>query len=408
MVELASSRFAQLLKFRRSIAAAKAVNPVDSAVAIGVTQAVNSTYDTVTLTKYVDMLTQSSKFRSRGGKRTVSGGGTATYPVASILPATSGNLGSDKQAWGWSETFWTEASKLAIHVFSSAASAKGFRVLVDGKYVNKSWVDYGVAAGSAYVTLDFSSVRAPRKITLEGSVQDGFRGVYVPPTEEVWADKATSDKIVWLAAGDSYSEGQGAAYPGQASWVQHAARMLFTDCDLRQVAVGGTGFVSNGSTRSAFIDQIANFLSVNSDLAASDVDLLTVAFGLNDRASGGPTTGAAATTGLAALRAVFANARIAVLGSFTGINNNDATTLAIENAVSAAVTAQNDNKMTFIPVSTDVPPWQTGTGKVGTTAGSGNGDFDLSSDGTHPSDAGHMMIARRFSVSFANQILSAI
>ena len=39
--------------------------------------------------------------------------------------------------------------------------------------------------------------------------------------------------------------------------------------------------------------------------------------------------------------------------------------------------------------------WITGTGKVGATAGDGNGDLLIANDGVHPSPAGHDYYARR-------------
>lgn len=39
--------------------------------------------------------------------------------------------------------------------------------------------------------------------------------------------------------------------------------------------------------------------------------------------------------------------------------------------------------------------WITGNGKVGATTGNGNADIYISSDGTHPSNAGHEYLAWR-------------
>jgi hypothetical protein len=70
---------------------------------------------------------------------------------------------------------------------------------------------------------------------------------------------------------------------------------------------------------------------------------------------------------------------------------------ATEAAVLAAFTQWNDPNSVYVPVLQDPNgPWTTGSGYVGSPTGSGNSDFYVGSDGTHPPIWGEEYYGQRY------------
>lgn len=407
--KVAARARAQDDRLKRAAQRAAASNPETADVASGVTMTVSSSAD-ATLTNVYAAGPNAALFLTTGGKATAVGGtGNNQYlyfPVASIAPATSGNLAGvlpstpDYNAWGWSAGFETDSDRVEIRLNTCATCL--FRIQVDGHYVTKSGTN-GLNY-VAYVVLDFAGSRKPRTITIEGSDTNGLRGVAVQPTSNIWRPDNGADRIVALATGDSYSEGQGATSPGLFGWPKVLGRLMGWT-DVRQVAVGGTGYINPaaGLGRSKISAQIGRWLTVNSDLKANDIDVVTVAAGYNDYGSIGGVTYTPediATQALAdwrAIRTLLPRTLIVVLGPYSGTRGPDARTLAIEAALQARFAQWADANALFVPVdgSGGGTPWIFGTGRVGATKGNGNADVAISADGIHPSDAGHMIYARR-------------
>ena len=402
-VEIASNNYTRREKLKRAAAAAFAFNPEDAPVASGATQAVSNVLNG-TLTKSVTMLGNPTKFLTYGGRRAANTSSNRVYfPVSSSFPA-AGNLtgimlegNNDYQAFGAGISICTESAKVAFGVFGYVS--KYFRVLVDGQYINKSYVAFSNDGVQNYVEVDFAGVYKQRTITLEMSTQVGCYGVYVEATADVSAPQVSAP-ITALFTGDSYGEGQGATSVGMGGFAHQAAKRLGWT-DPRQVAVGSTGYLQDaGAARQKLRDQIPRWLGINTDLSSTSVDVIVVASGYNDYSLIPGTysvaqVAAEAANAVTAIRATFPNSLIIVFGPWSGIRNNDATTVALENAIFTAVNALNDPFVKTAPVSTDVSPWQYGTGKVGATNGSGNTDRGVSADGIHPSDQGHTTIALR-------------
>lgn len=402
-VEISTSNYTRREKLKRAAAAAAAFNPEDAPVATGVTQLASASLHG-SLTKTVSLTSSPTKFRTYGGRRAINTSSNRMYfPVASAAPA-AGNLtgillegNNDYNSWGAGVSICTESAKVSFGVFGF--TTKEFRVLVDGQYINKSYVAYAASSVQSYVEIDFAGVYKQRTITLEMSTQVGCYGVYVEATADVSAPEVVTP-ITALFTGDSYSEGQGATYPGMSGFPQQVGKRLgWYDC--RQVAVGGTGYFNDASaTKKNILNQIPTWLTVNTDLTASSVDVIVVAAGYNDYGFIPGTYSAAqiaeqARNCVTLMRQTFPNALIVVFGPWSGIRNNDANTVAMENAISSAITGINDQYIKYAPVSTDASPWQYGTGRVGATNGTGNTDRGVAADGVHPSDQGHTTIALR-------------
>ncbi|SFK71466.1 hypothetical protein SAMN05444581_11646 [Methylocapsa palsarum] len=77
------------------------------------------------------------------------------------------------------------------------------------------------------------------------------------------------------------------------------------------------------------------------------------------------------------------------MGTFPGSRGPDAASVNSELAIQAAVMQLNDPRIYFIPlISGQDGAVITGTGSVTAPKNNGNGDYYISSDGTHPTQLG--------------------
>jgi lysophospholipase L1-like esterase len=401
----ATNRATLVRKLLRLRASAAVSNAYDLPLATGVTMSVDTTLVDATLT---NVNRDFPRYRFSGGCATVYGSGRK-FPVSSCLPnAATGNLGGGVNSWYPTIEFETEAPKLTIYISPQAGSypSRAFRVAVDGRYITKAGTL--CPGANTYITLDFAGDRRPRRITFEPQQAVVFNGVYMKGTDDVWLPKLETS-LTHFAFGDSYTEtqGTGVTLPGYA--VQFGKRVGTTD--TRVVANGGTGYFNPGSGGAVpFRFQIPNHVAVNSDIDPAKVELVSLVGGYNDYNISNSYTGNVPLTPalmqveaaliIKTLRSTFPNALILIGGVQSGARNNDAITLGLEGAVSAAVAASGDPMVKFMPFSTSVPPIQSGTGKVTATTGTGTGDFDLSADGTHPTDSGYDRIARMLAETY--------
>ncbi len=241
-------------------------------------------------------------------------------------------------------------------------------------------------------------MRKPRLIQFRGRGATGFRGVFIGPMDSLWAPSTLEDVMV-AVVGDSFSEGIGLASPfdPDASY-PHVLGHLLGWADVRQVAVGATGYLANGSGQSLKIrDQIANW--------GITPDVIVCAAGYNDQGSGftaGATADEAALA-WAAMRAAAPRAKIFVVGPWIG-RRTAAVMQPYETALQSAFTTWADRNAHFIPLSNTSPVYTTGTGYVGATTGAGNSDIYVSSDGLHLNDAGYAYHAHRLAADIRKAI----
>lgn len=306
---------------------------------------------------------------------------------------TPGTPGGGYQEAPMTVEFGHDGSKLEIQMKTQSGSGIYYRVSVDGQYVAASPVAPTMAGGSHYnLLIDFAGVHRPRRISVE-LLKIHFGGLNIGANDTVWVPdyQPVPYKVVWL--GDSVSQGVGATTPLQGC--AFTACRLLGWSNVYMAAEGGTGYLNNAAGASG-AQTFANRLSA--DVLAQAPDTVVVWGGINDTTDNGFSNGqlqTAVTSLLSALKAGLpAKARIIVIGTWTPtggayapINNSSAT-------IAAAAAAAD---LTFI----DTTGWITGTGNSGSTTGSGNGDLYVSSDGTHPSQAGHDYVARRIAGAVA-------
>lgn len=312
--------------------------------------------------------------------------------LGSAGAASGGNIQSDSstnaypgaQACGWAVEFETDDP--SPEIFMLGTGTVKWRILVNDQYASKTGTTFG-GSGSRFLKVATAGSRAWRRFRIEAEQAAGFAGVNVGATYNV---RAPSDGDLIRAAiyGDSIATSTGAAL-AHNGFPQVMGKLLGWR-DVRQLGIGSTGYVAAGSTWK-FQDHV-------SDLALFSPDVVCVFGGKNDGGQSGVQ--AAVLSFLQAARAQ-TTAPIIVFGTFAGSSGPDAPCVAVENAISAAVTQFADPYCVYEPVSPAANSSLSliyGTGRTGATNGTGNADAYVGgsdgTDSTHPPDAGHEHIGR--------------
>lgn len=388
------------LKLKRRASSAAARNPIIAGTYSGVT-VTSPASAAATLTQQVVLPANVSGVTATPDIFTVRGGtptqfpaqGYMLFPVSSNAPA-SGNLSGylpatpTLSAWTWEVSFMSDAPLMEITFLASATS--NFRVVIDGQYATSSAIAPNAYSGMQRIRLDFSSVRQSRLIQFRARGIVGFRGVSMSPIDTIWA-APTDDEVVAAFTGDSFSEGLGVSSPFDPDAAYpHQLGHLMGWQDIRQVAVGSTGYIADGAAaRSRLRAQIPRW--------GITPDVIVCAAGYNDSSFAISDVSAEAGRVWRDMRRAHPKARIFVVAPW--VQARGTASVPLENALRAEFVGWDDPLSHFIPVATDTPPWNTGSGHVGATTGTGNSDVYTNNDNTHPSNAGHAYIATRMAAT---------
>lgn len=330
-------------------------------------------------------------------------------PVTSVLPSTNGNIGSgfaDKNQWASALEIETDSDKVQFGIYMSNAVKVMFQV--DGQYVDFNGVTgLGAANADTFILLTFAS-RKPRRIrmlipSLPSKGPCLMKSIRISPTCSFW--KPSQANVLRMAFyGDSYGEttnSSNSIYPiPNAAWPVLTGELLGIR-DVRQFCVGQTGYVSDaGGTRSKLIDQLPRSFS------QGPFDIAVFAPGYNDASKTPEEVRAAALACYKLFRQKYPQTPMVVLGCQAGAGGPNASQVACENAIAAAVRDFNDPLCKFVPVSTDSPTWLNGTGAVGATNGSGNSDVYVDTDKAHPTKAGAEFLSFRSAIGIRNAVAS--
>jgi lysophospholipase L1-like esterase len=239
--------------------------------------------------------------------------------------------------------------------------------------------------------------RKPRHIVVLGLHR--VYGVRVDKASKVWKPKRYPDRIKAVFLGDSYTEGTGVDY-GDGAWSAQAGYPL--GWEVWNSGVGGTGYLANlTNTALTFRGRLT------SDVTALQPDVIVIAGGINDSASASAIQTEAAALYAQAL-SENPSAVIFVAGPWTAPASG--TALTTDTALRAAARAQGPYGTRLFYVETISDPqgaWQSGTGRVGATAGDGNSDVYIGTDGVHPVQAGHTYLGNRFATA-VKQLLGTL
>ncbi|GFE20041.1 SGNH/GDSL hydrolase family protein [Streptomyces nigrescens] len=298
----------------------------------------------------------------------------------------------------WSVEFGTDASIFQLRM-KYIGSATMFRLSIDGRKASDLMQSSGgTTAGSGHlITIDLGSA-APRRIRLDFTTFP-FGGIYLPPGASIWQVPLRGQRFMGL--GDSLTDGSaGNTGAGGGTWFARTARHLGC-ADAWEQGRGGTGYITAGSY-ATFGDRIAV------DVIPNAPDLLTIWGGYNDNTGSQSAISAAATSLYSTLKSALPACQMYVIGCWSPTGSPGASIPTTDTTLRTAAAAASIPFISPITGScydatgTLVAThgrWITGTGKVGATTGVGNADTWISSDGVHPTDTGHIGLARRITAA---------
>lgn len=355
------------------------------------------------LTEYTTVAAP-NRFRFVGGYPYQGTGGYAEFKrvwLVSMPSGTGGNVPGDatKSCFGgWAYEFVTDAPKVMIRHLNQTPGAY-FNVEVDGQRATAANVAFP-ATGQTYALIDWSGVAKARHYRIEVDQKGGLAGVSIGATYTIWKPLSpTSIKVCTI--GDSVDAGAGTIVRTEA-W-QKVAGKLMGWTDVRQVSIGGTGFIN---IETAGFDTFGDPVRV-ADVVAHDPDLLVIQASLNDETFSS-TLQAAALAAFRAYRTALPDVPIVVVGVVASSTGPSAARLLVETKVKAAYDEWADDNSWWIPCSSDpAGSWETGTGTTSATTGTGNRDR-FGYDTSHPNTAGHLNLALRFTAAFRSLVLPYI
>jgi hypothetical protein len=295
---------------------------------------------------------------------------TGTQGGVANCVSSAGNI-SPAPIW-WE--FVTDAPQFAFH---GAFGSSPWSMIVDGELTAST---PRAAAANSYLTVDWSGTRKLRHYKVYAGNGFQIAGIRVGVADTIYQPPGLGRRplVGWMA--DSYGQTGNTPVVGQELGGIPFTVGLMLDWRLRLDADGGTGWQTISGSNQAF--------STRTALDSVPLDAMVFAGGINDSATG---LQASATARLQAFRTAQPNTPVLVLGPWSPSATSETSQASKWTALSAAAAAVTN--CTFI----DNRGWITGTGKVTATAGDGNADVNISSDGTHPQvGVGDYYLASRF------------
>lgn len=275
-----------------------------------------------------------------------------------------------------------DSADYEIKFFTGAAN-RSYKIWIDGKPMSLTSTALATT-GSIYRLRVQLASRRPHHVRVLTSA--GMAGFVIGPNDTMWLPTFSIWKKRIYFLGDSFTVGANATL--STDGYQYTVAELL-GWEPLSGGEAGTGYSNPGSGggRDTFLNRIAT------DVVPQNPEGVVIYGGTNDSATG---LQAAATATYAALASGLPNVPVYVFGCQYPSGAADATRDTKDAAIAAAAAAASNVKR-----FTSVKTWFTGTGKVGATTGSGNSDLYTSSDGLHPSTAGHYYIGPRMSQSIA-------
>lgn len=294
--------------------------------------------------------------------------------------------------------FITDEPKPQIQAVAFTAS-KNVRALVDGKLIDATGWDM---VTNNQLQIDFGSRASEgRLIELECQGNIALFNIKIGPTSRLWKPIPLMP-VRAAICGDSHTEGlSGMTNTPFLGTSAILARMLGI-WDMRIYSVGSTGYVHTGSSglRNPIRAQMRQWIDDGS------YDLIIFCAGYNDIGYPTATVQAEALRAWQAARISQPHARIIVTGVWAGAQGPSASQTTLETALLATFNAWGDSYSKFIPISTAIQAWISGTGFAGSTTGSGNADNCVSADGIHNLAYGQAYFAQRLADELRNDIFN--
>jgi lysophospholipase L1-like esterase len=263
------------------------------------------------------------------------------------------------------------------------------RVKVDGQYVSlapsalpSNW--------AGLLTIDFSSVGGDAARTIEVECWlCAPNQIAIGPTDSLYLPRRSPDEPCLYVIGDSFTYGSAATEPGFTSLVETIRAVTGIE-DLIVDGVGSTGY--KRTTGSGGNDYLSRVTAYGDVLATAGAVLFLGS--VNDSIYTASQVQAQAAACFAQVRPLPVYAVVMASEQPTPAGQT-----AVRDGVQAAMAAA-PNAGGFL----DLTGVLTGTGYGGHTTGTGNSDVLRSSDGTHPTQAGHDLYGRMIG-DWLNEVL---
>lgn len=324
-------------------------------------------------------------YRGAGGFQIGTGTPGTTYVLpTSRYPNTRGALSSSQALW--SLEFGTNAETFQVRV--NHQTAAHYRLWIDGRRVTELMQPLGgTTPGSTHLlTIELGSA-APRTIRLDFATVP-FGGVFLPPTATMWAVPSRGGRLMVL--GDSLPGGSDMnTGSGQGTWFPRVAQLLGCN-DAWNEALGSTGYITAGTTTT-----LGNRAAT--DVIANNPTRLIIWAGYNDSAGDQGAIGTAAAALYAALKAGLPACEMFVVGCWSPL------------ASPGAGQTNTDATLRIQAAAAGIPFISPLTGSCYDAAGAlvaTHGPFItaavtayIGGDGVHPTDAGHLYLARRITAT---------
>ena len=263
------------------------------------------------------------------------------------------------------------------------AGAVPGEIMIDAAYV-----------GGRYVKFKFPSV-ATRRIMIVYAGDRITSKLYFRNTATVTFNRGA---LRWITVGDSFTAGSVsdtgaiANVYGRRQAYAHAMHGAFGfEFDQINIGIGGSGFLKNllPGAEKTLGQSLSYRRSLLTNTAGLDADLITVLGCVNDAGSyADPLFANEMAAFIDDARAMHPRAMIVVFGTNTSIANIPTISPLIEAKMAEICAAKG---VPFVPMQTRNPPFLRGTGKQDAPTGTGNTDYMVGPDSTHPTVLGHRL-----------------
>ncbi|HET8688197.1 MAG TPA: SGNH/GDSL hydrolase family protein [Methanosarcina sp.] len=235
-----------------------------------------------------------------------------------------------------------------------------YEIIINGRYVSETPLVFNVdQSGTSYRVLLLNLTKFPEgRKTIEIRVNDNIQSriafeIYKEADDFVWPLE-NQNRIKFAIEGDSISVGSYVCAYKPRYWVERIIGDQLGADAVYNNAVGGTGMINNGTTKTTYLDRLP-------DLVAFNPDIVFVGGIQNDVGNSGSYTSAnrqsTALTYFKALRAALPNALVVVVGvqalQGQSLSSGSGTLYETETDMKTAFTNWNDPNSLFVPLITD-------------------------------------------------------
>jgi hypothetical protein len=354
------------------------------------------------ITNSVLVLPDSGKFTYRG---CLTGYGTFFsnanyYSPNYFVVGANDDLDQLHVAGAWSIEFdWYGAEFELLTKGQGDSSIYRLTVNNEGYDVRVGRADTAANGESYLIHYDFGSA-AFRRIRFDCSPIFPFGGIRTGPADTIWpSSRPIGPKVI--VTGDSFADVSFNYWPALMG-------ELLGWGDVTTCGKGSTGYLDESAGNDTMRDR------AQLDIYNQNPDIVVVSGGINDSGNTDEAAvGAEAATFYAEIKANLPDCVLIVSGMQWPDGDPADTALRVAFAIRDAAIASEHvdcyidqlglGDGVYSGAASDYVDagWMTGTGKEGTTAGDGNADVFTSSDGTHPTQAGHDYRAWRHAQAIA-------